>query len=137
VVWQVHRILTVPRDVVDQRVFYVGDRPFDLKAWVEVVSRELTGKPVRYIPTFLIRGMAICGDLLKAVGLPFPITSGRFRSMTSDYITPMDRTIEALGEAPFSIEAGVKEMVHWYDSGSERILKPTRIDVREPRPAKA
>jgi nucleoside-diphosphate-sugar epimerase len=137
VVWQVHRMLTVPREVVDQRVFYVGDQPFDLKEWVEVVSKELTGKSVRYIPTFLIRGMALCGDVLKAIGLPFPITSGRFRSMTSDYITPMDRTIDALGEAPWSIEAGVKEMVKWYDSGSERIVKPTRIDVREPRAVKA
>jgi hypothetical protein len=57
--------------------------------------------------------------------------------MTSDYITPMDRTINALGEAPWSIEAGVKEMVKWYDGGSERIVKPTRIDVREPRAEKA
>jgi nucleoside-diphosphate-sugar epimerase len=133
VVWQVHRMLTVPRAAVDQRVFYVGDRPFDLKEWVEVVSRVLTGKQVRYIPTFLIRGMALCGDLLKAVGLPFPITSGRYRSMTSDYITPMDRTIDALGEAPYGIEEGVREMVNWYDNGSERIVKPTRIDVRKPR----
>jgi nucleoside-diphosphate-sugar epimerase len=133
VVWQVHRMLTVPRAAVDQRVFYVGDRPFDLKEWVEVVSRVLTGKQVRYIPTFLIRGMALCGDLLKAVGLPFPITSGRYRSMTSDYITPMDRTIDALGEAPYGMEEGVREMVNWYDNGSERIVKPTRIDVRKPR----
>ena len=44
--------------------------------------------------------IALGGDVLKFVGIPFPITSGRFRSMTSDYITPMDKTIERLGEAP-------------------------------------
>ena len=131
VVWQIDRMLHAPRPVVDGRVFYVGDRPFDLKEWVEVVSRELVGKPVRYIPTFLIQLLAWVGDAFKLVGLPFPITSGRFRSMTSDYITPMDKTINALGEAPFSIEAGVKETVKWYDNGSERIIKPVRIDVRQ------
>jgi hypothetical protein len=36
---------------------------------------------------------------LKAA-IPFPITSGRFRSMTSDYITPMDRTTKACTPRP-------------------------------------
>jgi nucleoside-diphosphate-sugar epimerase len=69
--------------------------------------------------------------------IPFPITSGRFRSMTSDYITPMDRTIEAVGEAPYSLEEGVKEMVRWYDAGSERIVAPVLRDVRQRTPASA
>lgn len=131
VVWQIHRMLTVDRSIVDGRVFYVGDQPFDLKVWVEEVSRQLIGKRVRYIPTWLVRTLALCGDVIKAVGLPFPITSGRFRSMTTDYITPMDRTIEALGEAPFTMEAGIKETIGWYDAGSERYTAGSRIDVRE------
>jgi hypothetical protein len=113
----------------------VGDRPFDLKEWVEVVSRELTGKPVRYIPTALIRLMAWGGDVLKAVHIPFPITSGRFRSMTSDYVTPMDKTIQVVGEAPWSIQDGVKAMVRWYDNGSERIVAPVLKDVRQKKAA--
>jgi nucleoside-diphosphate-sugar epimerase len=131
VVWQIDRMLHAPREVVAGRVFYVGDRPFDLKEWVEVVSRQLTGRTVRYIPTGLIRLIALGGDVLKAVHIPFPITSGRFRSMTSDYITPMDRTIEALGEAPYSVEDGVKAMVKWYDDGSERVVAPVLKDVRQ------
>lgn len=130
VVWQIERILAAPRERIDGRVFYVGDPPIDLRVWVDAVSRELVHRPVRYIPTWLVKGVALAGDALKAVGLPFPITSGRFRSMTSDYITPMDKTIAALGEAPWTLEAGVKEMVKWYDNGSERIVAPTRKDVR-------
>jgi nucleoside-diphosphate-sugar epimerase len=137
VVWQIDRMLTVPREKVDQQVFYVGDPPFDLKVWVEGISRELVNKPVRYIPTWIIRGVALVGDVLQFVGIPFPITSGRFRSMTSDYVTPMDRTIDALGEAPFTMEAGVKEMVRWYDNGSERIIAPVLKDVRQKTGAKA
>ncbi len=126
VVWQIDRILRLPAERMNGRVFYVGDPPFDLRTWVEAVSQALTGRPVRYIPTWMVRGLALVGDVLKAVGLPFPITSGRFRSMTSDYITPMDRTIEALGPAPFSVEQGVKATVDWYDGGSERIAHPVR-----------
>ena len=134
VVWQIDRILNAPKASIDRKVFYVGDRPFDLKVWVEAISRELIGKPVRYIPTSLIRLIAMGGDVFKAVVIPFPINSGRFRSMTSDYITPMDRTIDALGEAPQSMEDGVKAMVKWYDAGSEKIVAHTKRDVRASRP---
>ena len=131
VVWQIDRILRAPLEVVNGKVFYVGDRPLDLKDWVECVSKELTGKPVRYMPAWVVASLASIGDVFKAVGLPFPITSGRFRSMTSDYITPMDRTIAALGEAPYTMEEGVRRMVRWYDGGSERIPYPAKKVVHD------
>jgi nucleoside-diphosphate-sugar epimerase len=131
VVWQIERMLAAPKEQVHQRVFYVGDQPIDLRVWVEAVSRELTGKPVRYIPTFVVKSLAVCGDVMKLFRIPFPITSGRFRSMTSDYITPMDRTEEAFGKAPFTLDMGVKETIRWYRAGSERIVSPVLKDVRE------
>ena len=130
VVWQIRRMLEAERPAVDGRVFYVGDRPFDLKVWVEAISQELVHRRVRYMPAWIVQCLAWCGDLLKVLHLPFPMTSGRFRSMTSDYITPMDRTIDAFGEAPFSLEEGAKETIRWYDGGSERIVPPALIDVR-------
>lgn len=132
VVWQIERILAADPSVVHGKVFYVGDHPMDLRTWVEAISRELVHKPVRYIPTWMVRSLALGGDMLKVVGIPFPITSGRFRSMTSDYITPMDRTVEALGEAPYTLEAGVKATVHWYDLESAAAKKPALIDTRQP-----
>ena len=130
VVWQINRMLIVPREIMDGQVFYVGDQPIDLKIWVEAVSKALVGKPVRYIPGWFIRMVALGGDVLKFMHIPFPITSGRYRSMTSDYITPMDKTIERLGEAPFSMEQGIAETVKWYDGGSEKIIPHEKKDVR-------
>jgi len=69
--------------------------------------------------------------VLSAIRIPFPITSGRFRSMISDYITPMDKTIDALGEAPYGIDQGVKEFISWYNNGSEEIIAHTLKDVRQ------
>jgi nucleoside-diphosphate-sugar epimerase len=133
VVWQIDRMLHVPKERVDGKVFYVGDPPFDLRIWVEAISKALVGKPVRYMPTWFVKSLALCGDVLKTVGLPFPITSGRFRSMTSDYITPMDKTIAALGEAPYNVDEGAREMVAWYDAGSEKIVAPTKRIVERPQ----
>ena len=130
VVWQIDRMLMLPKDRMNGKVFYVGDQPFDLRTWVDAISRRLTGKPVRFIPSWLVRSIALGGDLLKLLHIPFPITSGRYRSMTSDYITPMDRTIAALGEAPYSLEKAVDETITWYENGSERIVAHTLKDVR-------
>jgi nucleoside-diphosphate-sugar epimerase len=131
VVWQIERILGAPAEVVGGKVFYVGDPPLDLRDWVEEISRELIGRPVRYIPTWMVKGLALMGDVLRSVHVPFPITSGRFRSMTSDYITPMDQTIAALGEAPWTLAAGVKETVRWYDHESAAAQAPLLRDVRQ------
>lgn len=133
VVWQIAQMLLVERALVDGRVYYVGDPPIDLRLWVEAVSRELVHRPVRYIPTWIVRSLAYVGDMFKIVGVKFPITSGRFRSMTSDYVTPMDRTIAAFGGAPYTLEDGVRETVRWYDAGSDGYTAGPRTDVREPR----
>jgi len=130
VVWQIERMLTLPGEQVNGKVFYVGDQPVDLRIWVEAISRRLTGRSVRYIPSWLVRSIALGGDILAAARIPFPITTGRYRSMTSDYITPMDRTIAALGEAPFSLEDAVDKTITWYENGSERIIAHTLKDVR-------
>lgn len=135
VVWQIERILGAAPEVVNGKVFYVGDPPLDLRAWVEAISKALVGRPVRYIPTWMVKGLAFTGDVLKGLHLPFPITSGRFRSMTTDYITPMDRTEAALGKAPWSLEAGARAMVEWYDGESASARKPTLIDTRQGRQA--
>jgi hypothetical protein len=79
----------------------------------------------------MVKGLALMGDVLRSVHVPFPITSGRFRSMTSDYITPMDQTIAALGEAPWTLAAGVKETVRWYDHESTAAQAPLLRDVRQ------
>lgn len=130
VVWQIDRMLNLPSEAVSGKVFYVGDQPFDLKIWVEAFSLALTGRPVRYIPTWIVQALALFGDVLKALRIPFPITSGRYRSMTTDYITPMDRTVEALGEAPFSMADGIRETIDWYDNRSGSVVAGARKDVR-------
>ncbi|MEO8733492.1 MAG: hypothetical protein ABI373_04085, partial [Flavobacteriales bacterium] len=88
-------------------------------------------KPVRYIPTWIVKSLAFVGDVFKIVGLPFPISSGRFHSMTSDYITPMNKTIAALGQAPCSLQEGVHAMVTWYDHESASAKKPRLINTRQ------
>jgi len=97
-------------------VFYAGDPAIDLFDWTNAFSLELTGRPVRVVPTTALKALAKVGDVVMRSGGRFPIFSSRFRSMTEDYVTPMDRTFEALGPVPIPMNEGVRETVTWLRS---------------------
>lgn len=136
VVWQIQQILQVPENSVNKQVFYVGDLPIDLRNWVELISLELTGKPVRLLPTPLVKGIALTGDLLKRANVRFPLSSTRFNSMTQDYLAPTEKTYEVLGTPPYTTEAGVKEMIAWHktDAAHVPLLEGRRLKVQTVAP---
>lgn len=124
-VWQLMKILELPTDQAHQKIVYLGDRPINIRHWIESFHRQITGRTkLRSIPFWLLRGVAGVGDLIGGVTRkPFYINSSRLRSMTTDYLTPMDPTFELLGEPPFSLDEGVARTVAWFRSpGRERVL---------------
>ena len=97
-------------------VLYLGDPPIDLFDWANAFSLELTGRPVRVVPRPALKALAKVGDVVVRSGGKFPIFSSRYRSMTEDYVTPMEPTFEALGRAQISMHEGVRETVSWLRS---------------------
>ncbi len=95
------------------KVYYVGDRPIPLLTWVNGFSQALTGHDVKIVPAGALRSLALVGDGLSWLGIKFPLHSSRLRSMTEDYPTPMEPTLAAFGEPPYSLEAGIKETALW------------------------
>lgn len=113
VVHQIINILTAKSIVVDRKVFYVGDPPDNIYAWVNGFSMAITGKPVRIIPRPLLRALAWGGDALRIAGIRAPIFSSRYRSMTTDYETPMQNTFNIFGHPPYTLEHGIAATMHW------------------------
>ena len=117
VAYQIQKILEAPREAVHGKTFYLGDRPGNLFDWVTGFSRALTGREMRVVPRPMMRGLALLGDIPTCVtGRPFLINSSRFRSMITDYETPMERTFELLGENPYTLDVAIKETVEWLRS---------------------
>ncbi len=117
VVHQMLKIVEAPRDRVDRQTLYLGDPPTDLFDWTNGFSKALAGREVRVVPRPLLRIMALLGDIpTRLTGRPFLINSSRFRSMTTNYETPMQRTFDLLGENPYSLEQGIQETVDWLKS---------------------
>ncbi len=121
VVWQIRQMLKASPPKVHQQVFYVGDTPIDLRQWVEEIARQLTGKPVRILPTAVVRSIALTGDLLTKGNIPFPLTSTRFNSMTQDYLAPIDKTYQVFGSPPFTVEEGVRKMIAWHNTTAAHV----------------
>jgi nucleoside-diphosphate-sugar epimerase len=113
VVHQIFRILTLPRELVDQKVYYVGDRPIDLYDWVNGFSMHQRGRRVKIVPSAFVYFLALTGDLAALIGIRFPITRSRYRSMTTSNPADMEKTFRELGENAFNLDEGIRETVAW------------------------
>lgn len=113
VVAQIIDILNSQSERVNEKVFYVGDQPIDLYDWVNGFSLLQLGVKVKVMPRFLVRLLAWVGDLFFIVRVKFPITSSRYRSMTSSNVAPMERTFQTFGLPPYSLQEGIAETVDW------------------------
>lgn len=122
VVKQMMKILEAPQETVDGKVFYVGDPPIPLYDWANGFSIAITGKTVRIMPRGLLKALAFTGTLFKVVGIKFPITLSRFRSMTENYFSPMDATIEQFGAPLYTLEEGIRKTVDWLNDYWNRSL---------------
>lgn len=113
VVWQIKRILDMDVDIVNKKVFYVGDIPVDIVRWADAFSIALRGTKIKVVPAGIIYILGLVGDFLKFIGITFPITTSRFKSMTTSNAAPMEKAFKLLGTPPFTIKQGVEKTVEW------------------------
>lgn len=113
VVYQIIKMCDAKPEMVASKVYYVGDEPIELLDWVNGFSIAQTGKKVRVVPTYFVRILAFCGDFLSFLSIKFPITSSRYKSMTTSNGVSMAQTIEAFGLPPYSLQEGISDTVAW------------------------
>lgn len=113
VAWQLAEILDRPASHVTGRVLYLGDPIGDVRDFVDAFHRAWHGRPAPTLPAGLARTLARGGDALGRIGLPVPIDMGRYRSLSTDYPVPIDRTFELLGHSPYDLEEGTRHTVAW------------------------
>lgn len=114
VVEQIYKLLSIESQLIDKKVIYVGDQPIKLYDWVNLFSLELTGKKVKVAPTWLVLILSKIGDILKIFRIKFPITTTRFKSMTTNNPVNMLPTFDLLGNSTYSLEESVKITATWF-----------------------
>ena len=123
VVYQVMKMFEAEPDKVSAKVYYVGDEPIELLDWVNGFSLKQTGKKVRVVPDAFVRILALVGDALGSLRIRFPITSSRYKSMTTSNDVLMSKTIDAFGLPPYSLNEAIDDTVAWLRIQYPEIVK--------------
>jgi nucleoside-diphosphate-sugar epimerase len=108
-------LMSAPEENVHGRTMYMCDYPpLEVRAWADLIQRELGGRPVREVPLPVLRAGALAGDAAKRLGWREPpLTSFRLDNLLTNmrYDTaPMEQIV---GPLPHSVEEGVKRTVAW------------------------
>ena len=115
---QIMSLLTLPAENVNGRVFYLGDyEPYNISEWALEIGK-LAHIRIPTIPYFVFKGGALCGDLLKWIGIRFPLTSFRLKNMTTDNIVNMQATKQLIPTLPVSRLEGDKRTLAWLKNES-------------------
>jgi nucleoside-diphosphate-sugar epimerase len=111
---QIVMILEIQDYLVDKKVLYVGDKPINYFEWVNLFSLNLTGKRVRIVPRKILYLVALIGEGIgKITSKAFLMNMYRYRNMTMNNWTPMDKTFELLGYFEDNLENNIEETTRW------------------------
>lgn len=114
-VYQILQILTNPTTDESNKVFYLGDQPTNIEEWANEIAKE-AGIKIRRCPFFLLQLAAWGGDVLKKIGIPFPMTSFRLKNMTTDNVIDLSATDKIAPRCPYTRIAGVRKTMAWMRS---------------------
>ena len=112
-IFQIMSILKADEEKVNRRVFYIGDYdPYDITEWANEIAKE-EGIKIPRIPYWCFVCAGKFGDLLKKLGIAFPMTSFRLHNMTTNNVhdlTPIRLIAPIL---PISRIEGTKRTLEW------------------------
>jgi len=113
VIHQIDSILNSPKEKIQGHVFYLGDyEPTNIKTWADEIGAELEIK-IKTMPYPLIKLAALGGDVLKKVGVNFPMTSFRLKNMTTDNELDLSNIKELAPNLPFTRKEGIQKTLEW------------------------
>lgn len=110
---QLQAMLDAPTADIHGRVFYLGDSSeYDIHEWADAIARR-QGLRIPQVPLPLVRAGAWLGDLLKAVGLRFPMTSFRLKNMTTENRLDLRPTLALAPSLPYDRDRSIDLTLDW------------------------
>lgn len=118
-VFQIERLLTASRDLVDGKTLYLGDAPpIDVLELASIVAAKTGRQPIRQIPLALLRTIARVGDVgQRLTGREMPLTTFRLDNLLTEMVYNLDELQEIVGSSPYTVEEGVNITLEWIKNG--------------------
>lgn len=112
-IFQIEQILFTETKEENNKVFYIGDSPAtNIEEWGNEIASELGYKIIK-MPYIFIKCAALFGDMLKIIGIRFPMTSFRLKNMTTDNIVDLSATMNIASKLPYTRIQGIKQTLNW------------------------
>lgn len=118
-IYQIMSILNAPKENIMKKVFYIGDyEPYDITEWANEIAKCVNIK-IPNIPYFIFKLAGWFGDLLKMIGIAFPMTSFRLKNMTTNNVHNLDPIKCIAPNLPSSRQEGNIKTIDWIKSQKE------------------
>ena len=115
-IFQIMSIVKADKEIVHRKVFYLGDyEPYDITEWANEIAKEADIWIPR-IPYWCFITAGWLGDMLKKVGIAFPMTSFRLHNMTTDNVHNLEPVKAVAPNLPVSRIEGTKRTLKWIKS---------------------
>lgn len=112
-IYQIMSILQAPEEKVMRKVFYLGDyEPYDITEWADEIAK-CAGIKIPNIPYLLFVIAGWFGDILKIIGITFPMTSFRLKNMTTNNVHNLTLIKEIAPNLPTNRQIGNKHTIAW------------------------
>ena len=87
----------------------------EVNHWANLISNNFHGHNVKSVPLFVLKTLAVSGDILKKVGYKSPpITSFRLDNIMTNMDYDTTKVEQVVGELPYTLEEGTVMTYNWY-----------------------
>jgi nucleoside-diphosphate-sugar epimerase len=115
-IYQIERILFSDTSDEKNKIFYIGDiPPINIEEWANEIAAFLDYK-ILTVPYSIVYIAAKLGDILKKLGIPFPMTTFRFHNMTTDNIIDLTNINTIAPNLPYTRTQGIQKTLEWINS---------------------
>jgi nucleoside-diphosphate-sugar epimerase len=112
-IYQLDALLRAPASEVAGRMFYLGDSSeYEIRDWADAIAMRC-GIRIPELAMPLVRGAAAIGDLLKRIGISFPMTSFRLNNMTTENRIDLQPILSLAPDLPFERGQAIDLTLRW------------------------
>lgn len=101
---------------LNTQTIYLSDfKTLEVKHWANLISNKFHGHNVKSVPLFVLKILAVSGDVLKKIGYKSPpITSFRLDNIMTNMDYDTTKVEQVVGELPYALEEGTAITYNWY-----------------------
>lgn len=105
----------------DKQMYYLGDAPpIKINEWANQISYIIREKKVKTLPMRFVKLLSFFGDFLGLLKIKFPMTSFRYKNMTTDNIVNVENTLKLSPTRFTNQKENIITTINWIKNDSKK-----------------